>query len=158
MTCGDTEGIIVNLIGYTPQAGDTVEFTVRRKIGNAPVIYKKAEFAETQAVVRIEPEDTERLRFGDYIYDVQLTYGGKVKTIITPSKLIVTNAHWYTTSPSIRPCGNYKVNGVVLDGSGSSQCYDGRRTSAATGAPYTRICCCGSRTRVARAETTRTSI
>lgn len=86
MTRGDTEGIIVNLIGYTPQAGDTVEFTVRRKIGNAPVIYKKAEFAETQAVVRIEPEDTERLRFGDYIYDVQLTYGGTVKTVVTPSK------------------------------------------------------------------------
>lgn len=86
MTRGDTEGIIVNLIGYTPQAGDTVEFTVRRKIGNAPVIYKKAEFAETQAVVRIEPEDTEHLRFGDYIYDVQLTYGGTVKTVVTPSK------------------------------------------------------------------------
>lgn len=86
MTRGDTEGIIVNITGYTPQAGDVVEFTVRRKIGNAPVIYKKAEFAETQAVVRIEPEDTERLRFGDYIYDVQLTYGGTVKTVVTPSK------------------------------------------------------------------------
>lgn len=86
MTRGDTEGIIVNLIGYTPQAGDTVEFTVRRKIGNAPVIYKKAEFVETQAVVRIEPGDTEHLRFGDYVYDVQLTYGGTVKTVVTPSK------------------------------------------------------------------------
>ena len=86
MTCGDTEGIIVNITGYTPQAEDIVEFTVRRKIGNAPVIYKKAEFAETQAIVRIEPEDTERLRFGDYIYDVQLTYGGTVKTVVTPSK------------------------------------------------------------------------
>lgn len=86
MTRGDTEGIIVNITGYTPQARDVVEFTVRRKIGNVPVIYKKAEFAETQAVVRIEPEDTERLRFGDYIYDVQLTYGGTVKTVVTPSK------------------------------------------------------------------------
>ena len=42
-----------------------------------------------------------------------------------PGKLIVTNAHWYTISPKLEPCGNYKVNGTVLDGSGSSQCYDG---------------------------------
>lgn len=31
-----------------------------------------------------------------------------------PGKLIVTNAHWYTVSPSVKPTGNYKVNGAVL--------------------------------------------
>lgn len=31
-----------------------------------------------------------------------------------PGKLIVTNGHWYTTSPSVKPCGNYKVNGTVF--------------------------------------------
>lgn len=31
-----------------------------------------------------------------------------------PGKLIVSNAHWYTTSPAVKPCGNYKVNGTVL--------------------------------------------
>lgn len=31
-----------------------------------------------------------------------------------PGKLIVTNGHWYTTSPKVAPCGNYKVNGTVL--------------------------------------------
>lgn len=31
-----------------------------------------------------------------------------------PGKLIVTNGHWYTTSSSVKPCGNYKVNGTVL--------------------------------------------
>lgn len=31
-----------------------------------------------------------------------------------PGKLIVTNAHWYTTSPKVAPTGNYKVNGTVL--------------------------------------------
>lgn len=31
-----------------------------------------------------------------------------------PGKLIVTNAHWYTVSPSVKPTGNYKVNGTVL--------------------------------------------
>ena len=31
-----------------------------------------------------------------------------------PGRLIVTNGHWYTTSPSVKPCANYKVNGTVL--------------------------------------------
>lgn len=31
-----------------------------------------------------------------------------------PGKLIVTNSHWYTVSPSVKPTGNYKVNGTVL--------------------------------------------
>lgn len=31
-----------------------------------------------------------------------------------PGKLIVTNAHWYTVSPKLAACGNYKVNGTVL--------------------------------------------
>lgn len=31
-----------------------------------------------------------------------------------PGKLIVTNGHWYTVNPSVKPTGNYKVNGTVL--------------------------------------------
>lgn len=87
MTRGDSEGIIVNLNGYTPQTGDKVDFTVRRTVGSKPLISKQAEFDGGQSVISIDPEDTSSLRFGDYVYDVQLTYGGKVKTIITPSKL-----------------------------------------------------------------------
>ena len=30
-----------------------------------------------------------------------------------PGKLIVTNGHWYTVNPSVKPTGNYKVNGTV---------------------------------------------
>lgn len=89
MTRGDTEGVVVNLTNYTPQPGDVVEFTVRRKVGSGEIIYKAAEFEGNRAVIRIDPEDTERLRFGDYVYDVQLTYGGTVKTLITPSKFTV---------------------------------------------------------------------
>ena len=43
------------------------------------------------------------------VKDVYEAHKGKY-----PGKLIVTNAHWYTTSPSVKPCGNYKVNGTVL--------------------------------------------
>lgn len=58
------------------------------------------------------------------IYDDHLYPYTNVKAVYEahknkyPGKLIVTNAHWYTTSPttspSVKPCGNYKVNGTVL--------------------------------------------
>lgn len=44
--------------------------------------------------------------------NVKAVYGANKNKY--PGKLIVTNAHWYTTSPSVKPCGNYKVNGTVL--------------------------------------------
>ena len=70
-----------------------------------------------------------------------------------PGKLIVTNGHWWDPGPKLR--GNYKVDGKII-----SRQYDPRSTSygVATGAPAAPICCCGSRTRAAQAETTRTSI
>lgn len=86
MTRGDSESIGVKLNGYTLQDGDKVEFTVRRSVGSGAVIHKTVtEFSENAAIIPILPEDTERLQFGKYVYDIQLTYGGSVKTIVTPS-------------------------------------------------------------------------
>ena len=91
MTRGDSEEIVVNLSGYTLQQGDMVEMTVRLSAMSQKVMYKKVtSFANNQAVISIEPKDTEPLSFGDYVYDIQLTYdGGKVKTIVTPSTFTV---------------------------------------------------------------------
>ena len=53
--------------------------------------------------------------YDDHSYpytNVKAVYGAHKNKY--PGKLIVTNAHWYTTSPSVKPCGNYKVNGTVL--------------------------------------------
>lgn len=91
MTRGDSERIAVSLTGYTLQEGDVVEFTVRQTIySDKPVLYKKiTEFSDNTAYINILPEDTEHLRFGKYVYDVQLTFNGAVKTIIKPSTFTI---------------------------------------------------------------------
>ena len=75
----------------TLQEGDVVEFTVRQTIySDKPVLYKKiTEFSDNTAFINILPEDTENLRFGKYVYDVQLTFNGAVKTIIKPSTFTI---------------------------------------------------------------------
>lgn len=87
MTRGDSESISVTFTNYEPQAGDVVEMTVRKNAKGSAVMRKKAEFSGNKAIIAINPEDTERLDFGRYVYDVQLTYGGAVKTVIPISEL-----------------------------------------------------------------------
>lgn len=90
MTRGDSENIKVTLSGYTLMEGDYVELTIRKTPRSAVVLHKKVtEFSDNSAVISILPEDTEALQFGDYMYDIQLTFSGVVKTIIKPSKLTV---------------------------------------------------------------------
>lgn len=90
MVRGDTESISVTFSNYTPKPGDIVEMTVRKNVKGIPVISKKVEtFADNKAIIDILPEDTERLDFGKYVYDIQLTYSGAVKTIIKPSEFII---------------------------------------------------------------------
>lgn len=63
---------------YELQPGDKLEFTVKKKsTDEVPLIHK------TGSYVRINPEDTNVLEFGNYVYDVQLTLAdGKVDTIV----------------------------------------------------------------------------
>lgn len=67
---------------------DEVKFTVKKNTNTDEILIQKtAHYGED---VMLEPEDTENLPYGDYVYDVQLkTDGGFVDTIITPSKFTV---------------------------------------------------------------------
>lgn len=90
MTRGDSESIGVKVNGYTLTSGDKVEFTLRRSIGGCAVLHKEVnEFSDNTAFISISPDDTSRLQFGKYVYDIQLTYGGSVKTIVTPSAFVI---------------------------------------------------------------------
>lgn len=90
MIRGDSESIKVTLSGYEPQPGDYVELTVRKTPTSSPVIYKRETFGEEASVVfSISPEDTESLKFGDYVYDVQLTFNGTIKTVVGPSSFVI---------------------------------------------------------------------
>lgn len=87
MTRGDSEALTVKLEGHSLSAGDKVEMTVRKTPKSPKLIHKEVtDFPNGEALISIEPGDTERMQFGEYVYDVQLTYGGAVKTIVPPSK------------------------------------------------------------------------
>ena len=66
---------------YVLQEGDSVIFTVKKgpKSANA-LIQKEGPFVE------IEPEDTEDLSYGTYMYDVQLTYADGYKDTFIQNK------------------------------------------------------------------------
>lgn len=87
MTRGDSESISVTISGYDIQPGDFLEMTVRQRTASPVVLYKKVtEFSENKALISITPEETSDLSVGNYVYDLQLTFGGTVKTIVKPSK------------------------------------------------------------------------
>ena len=87
MIRGDSEEIRLNFSGYTLTPGEVVEMTVRKNVRSAEKsLYKKiTDFQDNVALISIQPQDTSGLAFGDYVYDIQLTYGGRVKTLVPPS-------------------------------------------------------------------------
>ena len=90
MTRGDTATIDLSIKDdnkeeYELEDGDVVVFSVKKNLSDEKYLMKKT-FDEKQIV--IESDDTKDLSFGEYLYDVELTFSdGKVATIITPSTL-----------------------------------------------------------------------
>lgn len=87
VTVKDTLGNIIPLV-----SGDTIYFTARKNLLNETKIIEKiiTEFVDGQALITINPQDTNDLRFATYVYDIQLTReNGTVKTIIPPSTFTV---------------------------------------------------------------------
>lgn len=103
MTRGDSEAIKVTVkdtLGNTIPlvTGDTIHFTVRENIlGKTKIIEKIiTDFDDGKALITIDPQDTNNLRFAVYVYDIQLTReNGSVKTIIPPSQLLITGEVTY---------------------------------------------------------------
>ena len=92
LTRGDTGWLYVTLSvptfpdDYELQRGDKLYFTVRKTREHEPVISKEL---DTQYIT-IEPEDTENLDFGNYVYDVQLVFSwGAKTTVIEHAKFVI---------------------------------------------------------------------
>ena len=70
--------------------------TVKASIDDVvPVIVKTLDHGiirgDTAVEIHIDPQDTARLRYGDYIYDVELVMAdGYTDTVIPPSQLTIT--------------------------------------------------------------------
>lgn len=87
ITRGDSAGFSVKIYNgteeYTLQEGDLLTFTVRRNV-YSPI--KVIEKELTDAEIELAPADTNGLPFGNYVYDIQLTFAnGDINTIIPPS-------------------------------------------------------------------------
>jgi len=94
MVRGDTESLTVKISDESGTqidfvSGDTVYFTVREAIGDTATILQKVITSfnlEGEAIVQIDPDDTDDLFFKTYVYDIQWTKAnGQVKTIVPAS-------------------------------------------------------------------------
>ena len=75
---------------YIPVEGDSVRFAMKRSYEDAESVLAKNIPIDTMRLI-FEPEDTKKLSFGQYIYDVQLTKAsGEVDTFIAKAKLKLT--------------------------------------------------------------------
>ena len=88
LTRGDTCVIRVDVsdIGdndYTMQESDELIFTLRKKVGSREVLIEKT---LEENLLKLQPEDTLDLDFGDYVFDIVLkTFAGEVFTVIPAS-------------------------------------------------------------------------
>lgn len=92
LTRGDTLKALVRAeyqdgTDYVPQEGDKIRFACKERYTDRAVLIEKDIPTDTMILV-LNPEDTEHLEFGRYVYDIQLTRAnGDVDTFITKAKL-----------------------------------------------------------------------
>lgn len=104
LTRGDTFKCTITLIQedtgeeYKPVAGDTLRFALKRdKMDPKKTSYKdeepliKKDIPIDTLTLRLDPEDTKKLPFGNYVYDIEITFAdGTVDTFITTKKFTLT--------------------------------------------------------------------
>lgn len=84
---GDTLKMQVNIFidkqPYTPVTGDVVRFAMKQSMSSSKVLIHK-EIPIDTLILHLQPSDTKRLAFGDYVYDIEITFAnGDVDTFIT---------------------------------------------------------------------------
>ena len=87
LTRGDTLIVTLTLTDsadqpYTPQSGDVIRFALKKWYTDEDVLITKT-IPNNTMILRLDPADTASLKFGDYVYDLQITYAdGRVDTFI----------------------------------------------------------------------------
>ena len=77
-------------VEYVPADGDEIRFAMKKNYRDAECCVMKVVPNET-LVLELEPNDTKSLPVGEYVYDIQLTYGldGAIDTFIANAQLIL---------------------------------------------------------------------
>ena len=95
LTRGDTFKAVVTILNpdgteYSLAGGDTVRFALKECVCDEECLIVK-DIPITTMLLVIESEETKKLSFGDYVYDIQLTKAnGDIDTFITASKFKIT--------------------------------------------------------------------
>lgn len=83
---GDTLKMQVEILAngkvYTPTQGDKVRFALKQSVSSHKVLIHKDIPIDTM-ILHLEPKDTKKLAFGNYVYDIEITFAnGDVDTFI----------------------------------------------------------------------------
>ena len=90
LTRGDTASIVFSAVDktgttYVPSAGDKLKFAVAKKVGAEPLFEIETEMDSDPDefwTIVIPSSATNEMKFGDYVFDVQLSNSSGVDTII----------------------------------------------------------------------------
>ena len=102
LTRGDTLEMQLEIIKndevYTPTNGDVIRFAMKSNKLNSdksdyeekiPLVIK--EIPNNTMILKLDPEDTKSLSFGNYVYDIQITFeNGDVNTFVAKAKMVIT--------------------------------------------------------------------
>lgn len=95
MTRGDTLSVKVNIFNsdqteYEVKDEDIIRFALKKKYKDPePLIIKVLD--HDTLLLQLDPEDTENLDYGDYVYDIEITMeDGTVDTFIAEATLTLT--------------------------------------------------------------------
>ena len=95
LTRGDTFMALITITDsennpYMPVEGDSIRFAMKATYADEEPLMIKDIPIDTMKLI-LEPEDTKKLAFGKYVYDIQLTKAtGEVDTFITKAKINLT--------------------------------------------------------------------
>ena len=93
LTRGDSAELVVSLadslgIPYVMSSVDTLVFSMVKEIGDTEVLLRKE--IKDSNVFKFIPDDTNKLPFGKYFYDIQLTTtNDEVYTVVSPSSFVI---------------------------------------------------------------------
>lgn len=95
LTRADTLQVQVHILDkdgeeYTPKDGDVVRFALKKNYyDGAPLVLKT--IPNDTLVLVLDPQDTAPLKFGNYVYDIEITMAdGTVDTFINKGKFVVS--------------------------------------------------------------------
>ena len=95
LTRGDTLQVVITMKDannnvYTPVHGDVIRFALKKRYEDArPLIHKIIDNNDLMLV--LEPSDTKHLSFGEYVYDIEITFNdGTVDTFISEATFILS--------------------------------------------------------------------